>query len=73
MLMGKESGTHLNKPSWQAFWDHSTGWKRDLGLERGSHFSYTDAQSFVPALDERLDIPAETREQSSYPEVSFVR
>lgn len=63
MLMGKPSQTHLNKPSWQSFWDHSTGWKRDLSLERGSHFSYTDAQSFVPALDERLDIPAKTREQ----------
>ncbi|MEV0375025.1 lipase [Streptomyces sp. NPDC050636] len=63
MLMGKASQTHLNKPSWQSFWDHSTGWKRDLSLERGSHFSYTDAQSFVPALDEHLDIPAETREQ----------
>ncbi|HET6859542.1 MAG TPA: lipase [Streptomyces sp.] len=63
MLMGKPSQTHLNKPSWQSLWDNSTGWKRDLSLERGSHFSYTDAQSFVPALDEHLDIPAATREQ----------
>ena len=63
MLMGKDNQTHLNKPSWRSFWDHSTGWKRDLSLEGASHFSYTDAQSFVPALDERLDIPAETREQ----------
>ncbi|MFF3690578.1 alpha/beta hydrolase family protein [Streptomyces sp. NPDC002187] len=63
MLMGKASQTHLNKLSWQSFWGKSTGWKRDLSLERGSHFSYTDAQSFVPALDEHLDIPAETREQ----------
>ncbi|MDI3421650.1 alpha/beta hydrolase family protein [Streptomyces luteolus] len=63
MLMGKASQTHLNNPSWQSFWDHSTGWKRDLSLERGSHFSYTDAQSFVPALDKHLDIPAELRER----------
>lgn len=63
MLMGKASQTHLNNPSWQSFWDHSTGWKRDLSLERGSHFSYTDAQSFVPALDEQLDIPEKLRRQ----------
>ncbi|MGW2331734.1 alpha/beta hydrolase family protein [Streptomyces sp. NPDC001700] len=63
MLMGKANQTHLNKPSWRSFWDRSTGWKHDLSLERGSHFSYTDAQSFVPALDETLDIPAHLREQ----------
>ncbi|MFE7362522.1 alpha/beta hydrolase family protein [[Kitasatospora] papulosa] len=63
MLMGKTNQTHLTKPSWQALWNHSTGWKRDLSLDRGSHFSYTDAQSFVPALDARLDIPAPLREQ----------
>ncbi|WP_033532284.1 lipase [Streptomyces galbus] len=63
MLMGKANQTHLNKPSWRSFWDRSTGWKRDLSLEQASHFSYTDAQSFVPALDERLGVPAQLREQ----------
>ncbi|WP_230991764.1 alpha/beta hydrolase family protein [Streptomyces endocoffeicus] len=63
MLMGKANQTHLNEPSWQSLWDHSTGWKRDLSLERGAHFSYTDAQTIVPALDERLDIPAQKREE----------
>ncbi|MFH8572856.1 alpha/beta hydrolase family protein [Streptomyces sp. NPDC017993] len=63
MLMGKASQTHQNQPSWQSFWNRSTGWKRDLSLERAGHFSYTDAQTIVPALDEHLDIPAQTREQ----------
>ncbi|WP_262415294.1 alpha/beta hydrolase family protein [Streptomyces gougerotii] len=62
-LMGKAGQTHLDKASWRSFWDHSAGWKRDLSLVGGSHFSYTDAQSFVPALDERLDLPAGLREQ----------
>ncbi|MCE0447243.1 hypothetical protein LT493_31765 [Streptomyces tricolor] len=35
MLMGKANQTHLNKPSWQSFWDRSTGWKRDLNLGGG--------------------------------------
>ncbi|WP_306427357.1 alpha/beta hydrolase family protein [Streptomyces sp. CS227] len=63
MLMGKPGQSHLVKASWRSFWDRSTGWKRDLSLTRGSHFSYTDAQSFVPALDEHLDIPGPLREQ----------
>jgi predicted dienelactone hydrolase len=63
MLMGKPDQTHLDKPSWGSFWDRSTGWKRDLSLQQASHFSYTDAQSFVPALDEHLNIPAQLREQ----------
>lgn len=63
MLLGKENQTHLNKPSWQSLWNRSTGWKRDLSLKDAAHFSYTDAQFFVPALDEQLDVPARTREQ----------
>ncbi|GAA2431971.1 lipase [Streptomyces macrosporus] len=63
MLMGKANQTHLNKPSWQSFWERSTGWKRDLSLERGGHYSYTDVQTVLPVLDEHLDIPAQTREQ----------
>ncbi|MFJ2203388.1 hypothetical protein [Streptomyces violaceusniger] len=61
ILMGKANQTHLNEPSWHSLWDHSTGWQRDLSLERGAHFSYTDA--IVPALDGRLDTPAQRREQ----------
>ncbi|MFI6205141.1 alpha/beta hydrolase family protein [Streptomyces sp. NPDC051041] len=63
MLMGKANQTHRNKPSWQSFWDRSTGWKLDLSLERGGHYSYSDVQTILPALDERLDIPPQTREQ----------
>lgn len=63
MLMGKASQTHLIKPSWQSFWDRSTGWKRDLSLELGGHFSYTDTQTIVASSGRHLDIPAQTREQ----------
>ncbi|MFD7300494.1 alpha/beta hydrolase family protein [Streptomyces pharetrae] len=62
MLMGTAQQTHANTPSWQSFWDRSTGWKRDLSLERGGHFSYTDFQTLLPTLDAHLDIPAETLE-----------
>ncbi|WP_433462439.1 alpha/beta hydrolase family protein [Spirillospora sp. CA-128828] len=65
MLMGAASGgspqTHRTTPSWGSFWRHSTGWKRDLNVPAASHYSYTDVQAVLPALDEKLDIPARDR------------
>ncbi|WP_021597536.1 alpha/beta hydrolase family protein [Actinomadura welshii] len=65
MLMGAATGgspqTHLTTPSWGSFWRNSTGWKRDLNVPAASHYSYTDVQAVLPALDETLDIPAQDR------------
>lgn len=65
MLMGAATGgtpqTHRTSPSWASFWRHSTGWKRDLNVPAASHYSYTDVQSVLPALDERLDIAEQDR------------
>ncbi|WP_433337054.1 alpha/beta hydrolase family protein [Spirillospora sp. CA-294931] len=65
MLMGAAIGgkpqTHLTNPSWGSFWDRSTGFKRDLNLPEGGHYSYTDLQTVLPELDEKLDIPAAQR------------
>ncbi|XVQ08573.1 alpha/beta hydrolase family protein [Spirillospora sp. CA-255316] len=65
MLMGAATGgspqTHLTSPSWRSFWERSTGWKRDLNVPAGGHYTFTDLQAVLPALDERLDIPAEAR------------
>ncbi len=65
MLMGAATGgdpqTHRSTPSWGAFWENSTGWKRDLNVPTASHYSYTDVQSFMPELDETLDISEQDR------------
>ncbi|MEU9840456.1 lipase [Actinomadura sp. NPDC048032] len=65
MLMGAATGgspqTHLTTPSWKSFWNRSTGWKRDLNVPAASHYSYTDVQAILPALDGELDIPARDR------------
>ncbi|WP_067821641.1 alpha/beta hydrolase family protein [Actinomadura kijaniata] len=65
LLMGAATGgtpqTHLTSPSWGSFWKRSTGWKRDLNAPAASHYSYTDVQAVLPALDERLDIPERDR------------
>lgn len=55
---------HLGAPDWQAFWDNSTGWKRDLYLAEGEHGSYTDSQAILPQLADRFDLPAELLAQA---------
>ncbi|NOK62170.1 MAG: putative dienelactone hydrolase [Chloroflexi bacterium AL-W] len=49
--------TSVYAPDWQSFWEHSTGWKLNLHLPEGEHFSFTDHQVFLPALEERFDLP----------------
>ncbi|MFL6124321.1 alpha/beta hydrolase family protein [Actinophytocola sp.] len=43
--------THLSDPNWAAFWNASTGWRRDLAVPHGRHYTYTDAQWFVPQMN----------------------
>ncbi|MCS7484359.1 alpha/beta hydrolase family protein [Umezawaea endophytica] len=43
--------THRTAPAWGAFWEHSTGFQRDLVMAQAMHYSYTDVQSFLPQLD----------------------
>jgi hypothetical protein len=47
---------HLTDPLWSTFWDHSTGWKRDLCIPDGGHYTYTDAQWFLPQVASSLGI-----------------
>jgi dienelactone hydrolase len=42
--------THLSDPGWVAFWNASTGERLDLAVPLGRHYTYTDAQWFVPEL-----------------------
>jgi dienelactone hydrolase len=43
--------THLSDPNWAAFWNASTGRRLDLAVPHGRHYTYTDAQWFVPQLN----------------------
>ncbi|MCP2170446.1 alpha/beta hydrolase family protein [Goodfellowiella coeruleoviolacea] len=54
-LYGKPR-THLTDPSWATFWAHSTGWKLDLNVPDGRHYTFTDAQWFLPQLAGPLGI-----------------
>jgi predicted dienelactone hydrolase len=58
MLMGApDFDTHLTDLGWKSFWEHSTGWKRDLNISTGSHFTFTDHELILPYLDEKIDVP----------------
>lgn len=50
LLMGSQASDHHVVRSWEALWQHSTGWKRDLHLRGSKHHAYTDLASLVPQL-----------------------
>lgn len=51
-----EVDSHLTAMDRQAFWQHSTGWKLDLSIPEGAHFTFTDYQSLLPQLQEKLSL-----------------
>jgi len=56
--------THRTQPSWGLFWDNSTGWKRDLNVPDGMHFTFTDHQALIPWFDRFIDVPPELTARS---------
>ena len=49
--------THLEAPDWRSFWEASVGWKRDLYLPEGEHFTFTDYQAVAPQLSKKIFLP----------------
>ncbi|MDX3224698.1 lipase [Streptomyces sp. ME19-01-6] len=60
---GRLPHTHEHSPSWRALWQNSTGWKRDLWTQAAEHNSFTDYETVLPALAERLTLPEGLRKQ----------
>ncbi|MGW2859571.1 alpha/beta hydrolase family protein [Streptomyces sp. NPDC001205] len=60
LLMGKEGNNHHSVASWDAVWQHSQGWLRDLTLAGSGHASYTDLQSEIPQLARDVGLSAGT-------------
>jgi len=50
---------HRTDPSWGLFWEHSSGWKRDLNLPNGRHYSFVDYQALIPWLQRFFTVPEE--------------
>ena len=51
--------THRTGRSWGLFWDHSTGWKRDLNVPSGQHYSFIDHQALIPWFQRFFTVPPE--------------
>ena len=49
--------THLYAPDWQRFWTNSKGWKLDLYMPEGEHFTFTDYQTVAPQLQRKVFLP----------------
>jgi len=54
---GNEPDSHLTAPDRKSFWQNSNGWKLDLSVPKGMHYTFTDYQFLLPMLDEKLSIP----------------
>ncbi|TDW90145.1 putative dienelactone hydrolase [Kribbella pratensis] len=50
---------HRTDPSWGLFWDHSSGWKRDLNVPNGRHYSFVDYQALIPWFQRFFTVPEE--------------
>lgn len=62
MGAGLSSGvphTHQDSRDWAGFWANSPGWKLDLYVADGEHFSFTDYQVLLPQLGAVFDLPEE--------------
>ena len=60
MGAGLSSGrphTHREAADWRSFWQHSTGWKLDLHIPAGEHFTVTDHQTLLPQLAAAFTLP----------------
>ncbi len=45
--MGSQASDHHTVRSWEALWEHSRGWHRDLHLRGAQHHTYTDIESLL--------------------------
>lgn len=54
--------THLTNTAWKSFWEHSTGWKLDLNIPEGKHYTFTDHQVILPQIADQFNLPDEVLE-----------
>jgi predicted dienelactone hydrolase len=59
LLMSAGDHGSSSDPSWQAFLRNQRGWKLDLHVPAGEHFTFTDIQATLPQLAGKLDIAGE--------------
>lgn len=55
-LIGAQGHTHLEPfdPSWPQFWRNQRGWKRDVHVAAGVHFTFSDFPAILPPLGDAV-------------------
>jgi hypothetical protein len=48
--------SHLTAEDRSSFWNNSNGWKLDIAIPKGAHYTFTDYQILLPQLDRKLSI-----------------
>lgn len=51
-----EVDSHLTAVDKRSFWHASKGWKRDIAIPNGAHFTFTDYQYLLPELSRQLSL-----------------
>ncbi|MGW2367983.1 alpha/beta hydrolase family protein [Streptomyces sp. NPDC001667] len=60
LLLGSDgAGAADNRPSWDAFRQHTRGWQAEWKMTGAEHGTYTDAPSLLPAFAEQGALTAE--------------
>ncbi|MBZ2174327.1 FtsX-like permease family protein [Schnuerera sp. xch1] len=59
-----EVDSHLTAEDRNSFWKNSTGWKLDLAIPNGAHYTFTDYQILFPQLNRKLSISPRVIQQS---------
>lgn len=61
---GRRGNNHELAPDWARFWENSTGWRRDLYIGAGEHYSLTDSAVLLPQMAAETGLTAEIVEGS---------
>lgn len=64
LLLTADENTHRLSPSLKLFWSKTSGWKKEINIPKGEHFTFTDNQVFIPQIEQEIDLPKKVIRQS---------
>ena len=62
MIFAHDGKNITTDPTWEAIWPKLTGWKRELMLTRGAHYTFSDLSHVLNVLGYGEMLPAEAAE-----------
>ncbi|MGA8942005.1 MAG: FtsX-like permease family protein [Thermoactinomyces sp.] len=59
-----EADSHLTAEDRRSFWENSGGWKLDISVPEGAHFTFTDYVALLPQLEHKFSISQQVIQKS---------